>query len=144
MNEANYASLEASKRLVAAGIVLETDAVWIADEYPPFGASMKIILKWDIRNKKELIFANFGKLPNGTVPAPSMAEVWRELPETALQPCRDTTTGYCHEYLSLQKDGDLTVAGYGEYSEIGRNSNPTDALIDLLIWTRKEANHERS
>jgi L-lysine 2,3-aminomutase len=28
MNELNYASLEASKRLVEAGIVLETQSVW--------------------------------------------------------------------------------------------------------------------
>ena len=126
MNPNNYASLEASKRLVETGIVLETEAVW--------------------RKKRDKTgyYLSRKALYHRTsdAPAPSMAEVWRELPETALQPCRDTTTGYCHEYLSLQKDGDLTVAGYGEYSEIGRNSNPTDALIDLLIWVRKEASHE--
>jgi hypothetical protein len=126
MSEQNYASLEASKRLVAAGIVLETEAGW--------------------RKKRDKTgyYLSRKALYHRTsdAPAPSMAEVWRELPETALQPCRDTTTGYCHEYLSLQKDGDLTVAGYGEYSEIGRNSNPTDALIDLLIWVKKEARDE--
>ncbi len=124
MNEANYASLEASKRLVDNGIVLETEVAW-----------------FPMPNGWELLPPDVFKHTSCSVPAPSMAEVWRELPETALQPCRDTTTGYCHEYLSLQKDGDLTVAGYGEYSEIGRNSNPTDALIDLLIWVRKEASH---
>ena len=37
MNELNYASLEASKRLYDAGIVLETDAVWAQRIYldPP-------------------------------------------------------------------------------------------------------------
>lgn len=30
MNPNNYASLEASKRLVEAGIVLETEAVWVS------------------------------------------------------------------------------------------------------------------
>ena len=130
MNEANYASLEASKRLVAAGIVLETDAVWIADEYPPFGASMKIILKWDIRNKKELIFANFGKLPNGTVPAPSMAEVWRELPEASA-------------YLHTNKETEVWLEDEEDIipkSNSFANTNPTDSLIYLLIWVRKENN----
>jgi hypothetical protein len=125
MSEQNYASLEASKRLVAAGIVLETDVAWLN-----YGDFWELVERLDREANENL------------VPAPCMAEVWRELPETALQPCRDTTTGYCHEYLNLQKDGDLTVAGYGEYSEIGRNSNPTDALIDLLIWVKKEARDE--
>ncbi len=131
MNPLNYASLEASKRLVDAGIVLETDAVWIADEYPPFGASMKIILKWDIRNKKELIFANFGKLPNGTVPAPSMAEVWRELPEL------NYFTKYKGHYQAWSEW--TTFEGHGDSSPVQENTNPADALIDLLIWVRKEA-----
>lgn len=131
MNLLNYASLEASKRLVEAGIVLETDAVWVkwySDNYPH--GEYRLVYKALVQIEEF----------NEQYPAPSLAEVWRELPETALQPCRDTTTGYCHEYLSLQKDGDLTVAGYGEYSEIGRNSNPTDSLIYLLIWVRKENN----
>jgi hypothetical protein len=34
MNQDNYASLEASKRLVDAGIVLETDAFWRPYEMP--------------------------------------------------------------------------------------------------------------
>ena len=138
MNEANYASLEASKRLVDAGIVLETEVFWAwEDPCSPDDPAYEAYGQW------KLTAQIYGGIHSKCIPAPSMAEVWRELPETALQPCRDTTTGYCHEYLSLQKDGDLTVAGYGEYSEIGRNSNPTDALIDLLIWVRKEANHER-
>lgn len=131
MNEANYASLEASQRLVEAGVMLETDAVWIADEYPPFGASMKIILKWDIRNKKELIFANFGKLPNGTVPAPSMAEVWRELPGEIVH-----KRLFC--YLNMEK-GCVGYKWYNNYQKAIEHDNPTDALIDLLIWVRKEA-----
>jgi hypothetical protein len=132
MNPNNYASLEASQRLVEAGVMLETDAVWIADEYPPFGASMKIILKWDIRNKKELIFANFGKLPNGTVPAPSMAEVWRELPT---QGCYFTANqGYYYAWMEW-----TDFDGHGKSCEAKESTNPTDALIDLLIWVRKEA-----
>lgn len=134
MNPLNYASLEASKRLAEAGIVLETEALWVKWYFDSSTNMNYHPYEW------RLMYRGLTQDDLKSIPAPSMSEVWRELPETALQPCRDTTTGYCHEYLSLQKDGDLTVAGYGEYSEIGRNSNPTDALIDLLIRVRKENN----
>jgi hypothetical protein len=127
MNPLNYGSLEASQRLHAKRIVLETEAVWIADEYPPFGASMKIVLKWDLRNKKELRGANFGKLPDGTIPAPSMAEVWRELPG-----------GFT--LIKGQIHGGATVT-YGTKFNIYQ-MNPTDALIDLLIWITEQRKEE--
>jgi hypothetical protein len=132
MNPNNYCTLEAAKRLVEAGIVIDTDFYHVKHLSGGYWQQ-------SIRSKNELLNIPIENVAE-VLPAPSMAEVWRELPETALQPCRDITTGYCHEYLSLQKDGDLTVAGYGEYSEIGRN--PTDALIDLLIWVKKEADHD--
>ena len=117
MNELNYASLEASKKLHDAGIILETDAVWEGKE-----GQTRLNLK--------------ANCPDG-FPAPSMAEVWRELPETMRMSCRDTTSGHCNEDLRLLKDGNFLVAGYGEYSEIGRSENPTDALIDLLMWVKE-------
>ena len=43
-----------------------------------------------------------------------------------------------HDYLRVDKDGQDMTCGYGMYSEIGHSANPTDALIDLLIWVRKE------
>jgi len=59
-------------------------------------------------------------------PAPSMAEVWRELPIGSL--------------ITKCRNGEIThLSGFGEYSIA--NTNPTDALIDLLIWliwARKE------
>ena len=67
-------------------------------------------------------------------PAPSMAEVWRELPETI------------DEYdLTCEKifNGGMQ-AGYTTYDVSGLRwkvslnaANPTDAMIDLLIWVRK-------
>jgi len=101
MNPLNYATLEASKRLVDAGIVLETDCVW--DEF------WRIELKYARQEKK--------------TPAPSMAEVWRELPSM------DLGVYKIDDRISI-------YSGFGEgYTE---NTNPTDALIDLLIWVRKE------
>ena len=35
MNENNYCSLEMSKKLVDAGIMLETDVYWINDRHQP-------------------------------------------------------------------------------------------------------------
>ena len=99
MNTQNYASLEASKRLHDAGIVLETDVVWARDE-------------------------------NGVLescPAPSMAEVWRELP--------DDIDG--HELGMGKEDGESYVF-YKSLKDFPYNTNPTDALIDLLIWVRSE------
>ena len=93
MNELNYASFEASKRLVEAGIILEAEYCWYI---------------------------------TGKMPKPSMAEVWRELPD-----------GIC-----IEKHIAFTQANYptGELytNKIFCNTNPTDALIDLLIWVRKE------
>lgn len=106
MNTQNYASLEASKRLHDAGIILETDAVWEEKE-----GQTRLNLK--------------ANCPDG-FPAPSMAEVWRELPEQ-----------HDDEYLRLFKDEGKTFCGYGEYADRWGNENPADALIDLLIWKEK-------
>lgn len=120
MNELNYASLEASKRLVKAGIVLETEAVWHlqGDNETYFlqsqGSSAHLCVRW------------------GDFPAPCMAEVWRELP--------DINQG---ARIYLTKIGNQTQVGYGwpympSSSVVGQNISPADALIELLIWLRKE------
>jgi hypothetical protein len=108
MNTQNYASLEASKRLVDAGIVLKTEAYWIRVANSP----MMLV---DNRHGADEYY-----------PAPSMAEVWRELSEQ-----------HDDEYLRLFKDEGKTFCGYGEYADRWGNENPTDALIDLLIWKEK-------
>jgi len=122
MNPNNYASLAASKRLVEAGIVLETDAIWSL-----FYNGWRLVLRTELH----LFVEDY--------PAPCMAEVWRELPETI------------DEYdLTCEKvfNGGMQ-AGYTTYDVSGLRwkvllnaANPTDAMIDLLIWARKEAEHD--
>jgi hypothetical protein len=125
MNQNNYASLEASKRLVEAGIVLETEALWF------FGTDNE----WHL---SEIWLCNYAKQ---AIPAPSMAEVWRELPATI--PDRGLYTP-----VNLRKAGDGKTwvsyfrVGIPIIDSIKADINPTDALIDLLIWVRKEADHE--
>lgn len=107
MNKDNYASLEASQRLHDAGIVLDTEVVW---------CGYRLQYEWEGTNDKR------------TIPAPSMAEVWRELPElTKLQ------KGLTATYAWMKGTWDVSLQSY---------DNPTDALIDLLIWVRKEAGDE--
>jgi hypothetical protein len=121
MNEANYASLEASKRLVAAGIVLETEAHW-------WQAHKQI--DW-ILQYKNIGLGDMLKLSVNCIPAPSMAEVWRELPE------RSYFTKYNGHYQAWSEW--TTFEGHGDSSPVKENTNPTDALIDLLILVKKEA-----
>jgi hypothetical protein len=123
MNPLNYGTYEACQRLVDAGIVVETEAYW-----------------WKAHQRIDWIlqYGNIGlgdmlKRSVNCIPALSMAEAWRELPKS-------------HEScpLTLMKDqyeDGRMIAGYlwGEEWNINRfSTNPTDALIDLIIWTRKE------
>ena len=122
MNPNNYATLEASRRLYGAGIVLDgTDMHWIKERDGSFS----------------LILSDVHYDGSEEYPAPSMAEVWRELPDSH----GSSTT------LIVEKHYDIMIAGYFDWEEEDfteakfRNENPTDALIDLLIWLRgkKEA-----
>ena len=112
MNELNYASLEASKRLVDAGIVLVTDVQWI------------------YRVKKGVWGGGHYELYTGidtpSIPAPSMAEVWRELPEGT---------------IFMKANGKIHCS-FGDKGVL-HSSNPADALIDLLIWVKGESKGER-
>ena len=121
MNEQNYGSLEACKRLAEAGIVIETDFVWV-----PFSDGGG----WDI------VFRPWAKSPE--IPAPSMAEVWRELPRYI------KVKGYHYEKLLTAEPDGFTCAHYSDLQRNytifrGDSQNPTDALIDLLIWVRKQS-----
>ena len=118
MNQLNYASREAAQRLQDAGIVLEADFYWCQTRRG-----------WKLHPKtKSLAFKWLA-----VIPAPSMAEVWRELPEYIDK----IVVGRITPIICLS--GKETVVGYGTML-LGRhsNTNPTDALIDLLIWVRKE------
>ena len=108
MNNLNHASFKASKKLHDAGIILETDFIYNSDG--------------------KLLYSPLVERRDGDIPAPSMIEVWRELPDgTEL-----SKNGLV--YASIESDE-------GFYKEFV-SDNPTDALIDLLIWV-KEQNRER-
>ena len=108
MNDKNYASLEASKRLFSSGIVLKTEASW----------------DW---NGREYVLSPAGTLLPG-FPAPSMAEAWRELPDEEASHVRKVFNG---KTIISKHKGSRVIE---EIVYI----NPTDALIDLLIWVRKQ------
>ena len=107
MNTQNFASLEASMRLVEAGIVLETEKVWFFST-----TGWELVDRYDKH-----------KVNKHYLPAPSMAEVWRELPDSTC----------------INKDGDYTKCWVDSNMslKVFQNENPTDALIDLLIFVRK-------
>ena len=111
MNTQNYASLEASKRLHDAGIELETDFVW------RLGADgWKLLTKDWVRDMMSNTYES--------LPAPSIAEVLKELPNN---------TAFLKNKIYYASTGGKDSV-YKEFI----STNPTDALIDLLIWTRKE------
>ena len=106
MNPLNYASLEACKRLIDAGIVLDTEKYWCAGK----------LIDSEERESPYPV----------SIPAPTMIEVWRELPET-------------HEGCPLTLMKNYAGFLWGEEWSINRvSTNPTDGLIDLLILVRKE------
>ena len=105
MNKNNYATLEAAQRLYDAGIVLETDARWRFNNH-----SFEWILFADDSTSIEIAVC---------YPAPSMAEVWRGLPEGA----------------RIRKIGGDSVTAFPSMVDSHIHTNPTDALIDLYIWT---------
>lgn len=117
MKAQNYASLETSKRLIDVGIVLETEVAWF------FSSDSQPLLA----------LRGLQCFPHISYPAPSMAEVWRELP---LKESSDGTYArllfYSHG-ISWITNADESFFPYKECGE-----NPTDALIDLLIFVRKE------
>jgi hypothetical protein len=117
MNKDNYCSLEMCKKLVDAGIMLETDVYWIRIANSPMMLSSLIFYCVDEQ-----------------YPAPTMAELWRELPETldvvdVMKP---------HSYIRMTKFQGETVTGYGCQLDVGKRINPSDSLADLLIWVKKE------
>ena len=128
MNELNYASLEVSKKLHDAGIVLDTDVVWAWIDQNPKGTISEAYLKPTLYLKSLLPNTWFTCI----VPAPCFVEVWRELPlQTYIKKMDNISTmaWICDEHSGLE-------------SQFIINEDPTDALIDLLIWVRKEQGNE--
>jgi hypothetical protein len=127
MNPLNYATLEASQRLHAKGIVLETEKCWIQMASGKYSLvnTRKPTQKW---------------FRHEDVPAPSMAEVWRELPgEIGLNYTLDVTKIGKETQALYSK-----IDGFDNYCTKGSscNTNPTDALIDLLIWVMGQRKEE--
>jgi hypothetical protein len=122
MNPNNYGTLEACKRLIDAGIVLETDCY---HKYHSINGCFIVSKEEhddyidDIMRGKKSMFDYLW------CPTPSMAEVWRELPDSK----ELLETKGCNYASVILNDKRV------EFSDMG---NPTDALIDLLIWVRKE------
>jgi hypothetical protein len=116
MNQLNYGTLEACQRLHEAGIGIKTENVWF---FSTTG--------WELVDRYIQHPVNKHYLP-----APSMAEVWRELP------CYHNSGVFGNLPLIMCKSDQGTAVGYGEMLLMQTvNTNPTDALIDLLIWVRK-------
>jgi hypothetical protein len=114
----NYGSLEACQRLVKAGIVLEFEYCWFPDVNSKTG--------WSLNRC-------FGNLPSpDCVPAHQMAEVWRKLPWFIDFRKEDA------EFLGLYKHGEETGCGYGDLTAMCISTNPTDAMINLLIWVTEQ------
>jgi hypothetical protein len=99
MNPNNYGTLEACQRLVDAGIVLETDFYW---------ARRSSVMERELVARGYIMYGD-------PIPAPSMAEVWRE---------------YRKHVPDYQNRGKLWNAL--------REENVVDALIDLLIWVKAQ------
>jgi hypothetical protein len=132
MNELNFASLRASKKLVDNGIVLETEAGWYKIFRPGCHAFVMVL---SMRSGNEKFYGD-------NYPAPSMAEVWRELPEEY-----DTETRHLELQVDKIKRVDGVIVTSANYiyddTENGccvykffAKENPTDALIDLLVWLK--------
>jgi hypothetical protein len=113
MNPLNYATLEASKRLVDAGIVLETDMHWIKCKDGV----------WVLMQLGEVGNHAKGEIETW-IPAPCFTEVWREV----------EVDGMSNYY----QDGILMSSCWCDDSECFKSTNPTDALISLLIWVKGE------
>lgn len=117
-NHENYCTLEIARRLQETGIVLETE------KYFYKGLSAE---DYETYDKKDLSEG----LIKYSIPRPSMAEAWRELPER-----RTINTCICE--ISFTKVGPFHVACYSWFYEamspLFKTTNPTDALCELLLW----------
>jgi hypothetical protein len=113
MNNLNYASREASQRLVDVGIVLDTDYMWFEHENKDW-----ILVSSDCVSIKAFKDGH-------AYPAPSMAEVWRELRSRGFAPCSDGDNWW------------LCDDNADEISPEMSSINPSDALIDLLIHIKR-------
>jgi hypothetical protein len=115
MNELNYASLEASKKLVDNGIVLsEVDFMWFEHE----------VGEWILMSSDSVSIKAFKD--GHAYPAPCFTDVWRELPAGA-SVYKGTVVEVANTAACMV---DRIKTPYIE------RTNPTDALINLLVWLK--------
>jgi hypothetical protein len=116
MNNDNYCTREAARRLADKGIVLKTEAVW-----------------WQRLDETEWMLDYRRDLPlqesHRRIPAVQFAEVWRELPAFM--------GDFQYIFITKGEISQISIAGYGS-TYITRTTNTTDSLIDLLIWVRSQ------
>jgi hypothetical protein len=133
MNPNNRATLEASRRLVEAGIVLETDFYHVKHHNGGY-VEQAVLSKDELLSLKMASKMSCNDCIDEVLPAPSMAEVWRELPE-------EIYGGYTLDVTKMDKDTQATYSRIDCFENYdtqghGGSENPTDALISLLIWLR--------
>jgi hypothetical protein len=128
MNKLNYASLEASKRLIDAGIRLDTDSYWatyLEEVLQSIKDAGKVLPSPYLVNKDSIHNKDLLRECKNYIPAPTMAEIWRELPEGTIS----------------MKANDRLYFSSGDKGAI-HSTNPTDALVNLLILIRKDERKE--
>lgn len=125
MNSNNYTSLDMSRRLVEAGIKVETECLWVG--LKAFNKVKYKIITLNAYERESYLFDQ-----HAVIPAPSMSELWAELPEECLRnatdfPAYKTITHNCVGYSTGTGDGGFMLHYEG---------NICDALAQLLIFVK--------
>lgn len=124
MKESNYCSLEISKKLVDAGIEIETDAVHYLMPHTD---------RWGLEPRS--MFGNKLTPSKTVIPAPTFAEIWAELPDEI----QDANGGY---YMLIHSKE--VIWYYNATKMVSRlvdfrgTSNLANAAAELLIWVKEE------
>jgi hypothetical protein len=125
MNELNYCTQPLSRKLVENGIVLETEAEWRSFSFDFREAKLLQ------RTHLDAIYLLYGY----KVPAPSFAELWRELPQDVdnadLEVFKtvDGKTKAGYYLISDEFDDGFEIVAF-------ESTNPADALAELLIFVK--------
>ena len=124
-NPNNYTSLEMSRKLVEAGIVLETSTYYVKEKTNEADCYelMYRIGEWFYLST-EAYYLRYKVASCEYYPAFSMSELWMELPND---------TRILKGYVSGK-----AIVWISDTCESIMNANPCDALAELLIYVRKE------
>ena len=132
MNELDYATLEASKRLLDAEIVLETEVYWYLGQ----SGEWKLIYVPPTITARLTPFQIMQPVIEAkeAIPAPCFAEVWRELPET------DELMDLVREYAMATLEGWQVINIQRYVFNLFRDVN---RMIDLLIWITEQKRKDK-